>query len=82
MLLNLKPTEETPAPNADGKAEEPKNIEVDTHTILLPDVSIEDRKKPQLILKREGEAANSESYHTELVMNDPCKLRQGYVLLQ
>lgn len=74
-------------PPAEGDAAKggdatPKQIKIDQVAVLTPEVEVGMNNKPQIIIARKEESKPSEVEHTKLTANDPCNLRQGYVLFQ
>ena len=65
-----------------GGAEPPKPIKIDKVAIFTPELDVSMANRPQIIIKRHGEAKPSENQHFKLLADDPCTLRQGYVLFQ
>lgn len=68
------------AANSNNAANAP--IKLDNVGLFIPDAPASMMKKPQLIIQRDGKANPSELYHEQLSANEPCKLMQGYVLVQ
>ena len=84
--LNKAPDAETQTEAKEGgaaKAEEkpPAPIKIDKIAILTPEIDVEMSNKPQIIIQRtKQQVSASELEHHKLKVDDPCTLRQGYVL--
>lgn len=74
------PPTSTP-PNGDA-AEPGPPIKLDSVGLFVPETPANMDKKPQIIIQRDGLPNPSEAYHDQLRANEPCKLMQGYVLVQ
>ena len=69
-----------PAEGADAAPAKP--VKIDKIAILTPEIEPDMANKPQIIITRTGDSKPSELVHHQLKANDPCSLRQGYVLIQ
>jgi|GWRWMinimDraft_12_1066020.scaffolds.fasta_scaffold08352_2 hypothetical protein len=70
-----------PAAGAAGAA--PAAVKVDKTAILTPQSNMPGlSQKPQIIIERNGAPSKSEVGADQLASENPCQLKQGYVLFQ